>query len=95
MSFDSIHRWSGFPIKVNAPSNSILLGTKGKTSAATINKLVKEAIRKDYLGVMVWYGSVIDGLQYAKGSWDASTSRSAQEAYVDGMNKFREVMNKS
>ena len=90
-----IHRWSGFPIKVNAPSNSILLGTKGKTSAATINKLVKEAIRKDYLGVMVWYASVIDGLQYAKGSWDASTSRSAQEAYVDGMNKFREVMNKS
>ena len=90
-----ILRWSGFPIKVNAPSNSILLGTKGKTSAATINKLVKEAIRKDYLGVMVWYASVIDGLQYAKGSWDASTSRSAQEAYVDGMNKFREVMNKS
>ena len=88
-------RWQGFPIKVNAPSNVILLGTKGKTSAATINKLVKEAIRKDYLGVMVWYASVINGLQYAKGSWDASTSESAQEAYVNGMNRFREEMEKS
>ena len=80
---------------MNAPSNSILLGTKGKTSVRTINTLVKEAIRKNYLGVMVWYASVINGLQYAKGSWDASESEAAQEAYVNGMNKFREEMEKS
>ena len=72
----------------------ILLGTKGKTSASTINTLVSKAISKNYLGVMVWYGSVIDGLQYAKGSWDASTSASAQEAYVNGMERFRKEMEK-
>ena len=80
---------------MNAPSNVILLGTKGKTNVDTIKKLVKEAIRKDYLGVMVWYASVIDGLQYAKGSWDASVSTAVQEAYIDGMERFREAMEKS
>jgi len=88
-------QWQGFPIKVNAPSNVILLGTKGKTNVDTIKKLVKEAIRKDYLGVMVWYASVIDGLQYAKGSWDASVSTAVQEAYIDGMERFREAMDES
>ena len=71
------------------------MGTKGKTNVDTIKKLVKEAIRKDYLGVMVWYASVRDGLQYAKGSWDASVSTAVQEAYIDGMERFREVMDES
>ena len=44
---------------------------------------------------MVWYASVIDGLQYAKGSWDASVSTAVQEAYIDGMEKFREAMDES
>ena len=72
----------------------ILLGTKGKTSASTINTLVSKAISKNYLGVMVWYASVVNGLQYAGGTWDASTSKSAQEAYVNGMKRFREEMDK-
>ena len=58
-------------------------------------KLAEAAVAQDLLGIMVWYASVINGLQYAKGSWDASESEAAQEAYVNGMNKFREEMKKS
>ena len=82
-------RWEGFKIKVNAPSNTILLGAKGSTSAGTINKLVDESVKNDYLGVMVWYASVKNGLQYGGGSWDASTSPSTQEAYINGMKRFQ------
>ena len=85
----SIYRWEGFKIKVNAPSNTILLGAKGSTSAATINKLVNESLKKNYLGIMVWYASVVDGLQYGGGGWDASTSKPTQEAYMNGMKRFR------
>ena len=82
-------RWEGFKIKVNAPSNTILLGAKGSTSAGNINKLVDESVKNDYLGVMVWYASVKNGLQYGGGSWDASTSPSTQEAYINGMKRFQ------
>jgi len=82
-------RWEGFKIKVNAPPQTILLGAKGSTSAATINTLVQQSLEKDYLGIMVWYASVVDGLQYGGGSWDASTSKSTQDAYVNGMKRFR------
>merc|ERR1719361_1375703 len=86
---DGTGRWEGFKIKVNAPSNTILLGAKGSTSAGTINKLVDESVKNDYLGVMVWYASVKDGLQYGGGSWDASTAPSTQQAYVNGMKRFQ------
>ena len=82
-------RWEGFKIKVNAPSNTILLGAKGSTSPGTINTLVNESLNKNYLGVMVWYASVVDGLQYGGGSWDASTSEPTQKAYINGMKRFR------
>ena len=38
---------------------------------------------------MVWYASVKNGLQYGGGSWDASTSPSTQEAYINGMKRFQ------
>ena len=38
---------------------------------------------------MVWYASVKNGLQYGGGSWDASTSPSTQEAYINGMSRFQ------
>ena len=87
-----INRWEGFKIKVNAPNSTILLGAKGSTSAGTINTLVDESLKNDYLGVMVWYASVVDGLQYGGGSWDASTSESTQQAYINGMTRFREAL---
>lgn len=88
---DGTGRWEGFKIKVNAPSNTILLGAKGSTSPSAINTLVDESIKNNYLGVMVWYASVVDGLQYSKGTWDASTetSKPTQDAYMNGMKRFR------
>ena len=88
-SFNSIDRWEGFKIKINAPNSTILLGAKGSTSAGTINTLVAESLANDYLGVMVWYASVVDGLQYGGGSWDASTAPATQEAYINGMKRFK------
>merc|ERR1719260_383717 len=32
-------QWEGFPIKVNAPKGTILLGAKGSSSSSTIKKL--------------------------------------------------------
>ena len=65
------------------------MGAKGSTSAGTINTLVAESLANDYLGVMVWYASVVDGLQYGGGSWDASTAPATQEAYINGMKRFK------
>ena len=64
-------QWEGFPIKVNAPTDTILLGAKGSSSSSTLVKLAEESIRNDYRGIMVWYASVKNGFHYAV-SWDAS-----------------------
>lgn len=51
--------------RVNAPSNSILLGAKGASSSAAITTLAQAAVDNDYRGVMVWYASVKNGFHYA------------------------------
>merc|ERR1719278_1586046 len=79
-------QWEGFPVKVRAPSNVILLGTKGSSSSSAINQLADAAVRKDYLGIMVWYASVKNGFDYAP-NWDASTSNDAINGYISAMEK--------
>merc|ERR1711874_749685 len=37
-------QWEGFPIKVDVPKPSILLGSKGTASAGTITKLAQESV---------------------------------------------------
>lgn len=85
-------QWQGFPIKVRTPSDTILLGAKGASSAATFEELSNAAIQNNYRGIMVWYASVKNGpsgkgLQYAV-SWDASEDKGAQDAYINVMTKF-------
>merc|ERR1719495_36055 len=80
----------GFPITCRAPTNTILLGAKGATSAGAIATLAEAAIKNDYLGIMVWYASVKNGFDYAPG-WDASTSNDAIKGYVAAMKRFRQV----
>ena len=48
-------------------------------------KLASESITQDLLGIMVWYCSLQDGLQY-EASWDCSGSEESSQAYVDAMN---------
>jgi len=79
---------SGFPIKVRTPSDTILLGAKGASSPATFEELSNAVLSENYRGIMVWYASVKNGLQYAV-SWDASEDKAAQEAYINVMNKFK------
>ena len=45
-------------------------------------------MKEDYLGIMVWYASVKNGLQYGA-TWDASEDKAAQEAYINVVNKFK------
>ena len=83
-------QWEGFPVKVRAPSNVILLGAKGSASSSAINQLAEAVVREDYLGIMVWYASVKNGFDYAPG-WDASTSNDAISGYIRAMDRFRSV----
>lgn len=57
-------------------------------SPATFTTLAEEAMKQNYRGIMVWYASVKNGLQYAV-SWDASEDKGAQEAYVEVMRRFK------
>merc|ERR1711983_194552 len=82
-------QWSGFPIQTDVPKNCILLGAKGAASAATLNTLAKASLDSDYLGIMVWYASVKNGLQYAQ-TWDASESQASIDAYIEIGQKFRQ-----
>ena len=84
---DGPGRWEGFPMKCSAPSNTILLGAKGQAGQATISKLMDEVIDKDYLGIMVWYVSVPNGLQYGV-TWDGSDPN-FQQSFVKAMDRIR------
>ena len=81
-------QWQGFPVKVNVPLNSILLGAKGQTNSGDLRTLATESVRQDLLGIMVWYASVKNGFQYAS-SWDASTNNDSIQGYREAMNLFR------
>jgi len=86
-------KWEGFPIKVNVPKNRIMLGAKGSASAADIKKLATESIKQDLMGIMVWYASLVNGLQYAI-SWDASIVQGSMDAFIAARQMFDEHMNK-
>merc|ERR1711973_569058 len=83
--------WQGFPIKVDVPTDRILLGCKGSSSASTINSLAQKAVRQDLLGVMVWFCSVRGGLVYSQG-WDCSDSADSMAAYVKAMSYMKDRM---
>ena len=61
-----------------------MLGCKGSVGSNSILELAKEAVEQDLLGIMVWYASVPNGLQYAV-SWDASLVEDSQQGYIDAL----------
>jgi hypothetical protein len=67
-----------------------LLGAKGSAKPETIAELANATITEDFQGIMAWYSTVRNGLQYAE-SWDASRDKAAQEAFIKAMDKFRAV----
>ena len=89
---DGSGRWQGFPIKINAPKNVILLGAKGSSSSSVIGKLASAAVKDDILGIMVWYASVKNGFDYAP-YWDASTKQDSINGYKKAMQLFKKHMN--
>jgi len=81
-------QWQGFPIKVNVPTNAILLGAKGSSSSSEITQLAKAAVDGDLLGIMVWYASVKNGFDYAP-FWDASTKEDSINGYKAAYKLFK------
>merc|ERR1711971_808709 len=77
---EATSQWDGFPITVNVPRTSILVGSRGSASAEDINTLVEGVVEQDLLGIMVWYCSVQNGFQYEV-DWDCSGSEESQEAF--------------
>ncbi len=75
-------QWEGFPITVDVPYGSILVGSKGISAPEDIATLADEVKRQDLLGIMVWYNSVQNGFQYDR-SWDTSDDADSQEAFID------------
>lgn len=88
---DGSNRWEGFPIHVNAPTNTILLGAKGQASSRDILKLANAAVDQDLLGIMVWYASVKNGFDYSP-VWDASTKDDSISGYKQAMTIFKTAM---
>jgi hypothetical protein len=65
-----------------------LLGAKGASSPGTFEELSNAVVANNYRGIMIWYASVKNGLQYGA-TWDASEDKAAQEAYIKVMQKFK------
>ena len=87
---EATSQWEGFPITSNIPYHAILLGCKGSSPPADIDTLATGALRQNLLGIMVWYASVQNGFQYDV-SWDASTSKDSQDAYIKAMQNLRSI----
>jgi len=84
-------QWNGFPIHVDVPRPQILLGAKGTAGSSTVDKLAKESVSQDLLGIMVWFCSVRNGLVYGHG-WDCQESQDSQDGFVAAMKYFNEHM---
>ena len=78
-----------FLCKVDVPTSQILVGAKGSSRRSDIMTLARESISQDLLGIMVWYCSVQDGLQY-EASWDCSGSEDSASAYVEALKYLNE-----
>ena len=80
-------QWEGFPIHVNVPYESIVVGCKGSASSDDVARLATECMTKGLQGIMVWFASVRGGFVYAT-SWDASGSKESQDALLAAMELF-------
>ena len=60
----------------------------GSASANAIKTLADETMKNDYLGIMVWYTSVVNGLQYDS-NWDTSEQKASIDAYTSASDRFK------
>ena len=81
-------QWSGFPITVDVPGTSIMLGVSGSISSSDLQTMVKSVQQSSFGrlgGVMAWFSSVKDNatdtyaFQYAGGAPDASNKQNTDQ----------------
>jgi hypothetical protein len=78
----------GFPITCRAPSTTILVGANGISSSADVQTLTNTCISKNYRGIMIWYGSVVNGFVYGAAS-DTSKDTASQNAFAAALSTFQ------
>eukprot|EP01087_Luapelamoeba_hula_P011963 TRINITY_DN3326_c0_g1_i2.p1 TRINITY_DN3326_c0_g1~~TRINITY_DN3326_c0_g1_i2.p1 ORF type:complete len:330 (-),score=42.53 TRINITY_DN3326_c0_g1_i2:125-1114(-) len=77
---DGSGQWQGFPIKVNVPTPSVLVGACGCGSSSDVMTLAHACVSQNLGGIMVWYASALDSatgrpaIQYGGGTDDASVN---------------------
>jgi len=80
------------PVKINVPTNAVVVGSKGTSSSSVITSLANACVQQDLKGIMVWFASVRNGLIYQH-AWDASGSPGSIEGYGKAMELFRKQNN--
>lgn len=80
-------QWSG-SITCRAPSDTILVGANGITSATDVETLSNACINSNFRGIMIWYGSVMNGFVYGQEA-DTSKSATSAQAFETALNSFK------
>ena len=57
---NATHQWQGFPIKVDVPTEAIVVGIQGTAEDNAILSLAGSIKQQQLGGMMVWYSSVFD-----------------------------------
>jgi len=78
----------GFPITCRAPANTILLGANGVIAATDVQTLSNACINSNFRGIMIWYGSVMNGFVYGQEA-DTSKSTTSAQAFETALNSFK------
>ena len=79
-----------YPITSRVPSNAVMVGANGISSASIIQQLVNGCISRNLRGIMIWYGSVTNGPMYGAGA-DTSKDVASQNAFASALAYFKSV----
>eukprot|EP01060_Flectonema_neradi_P000028 TRINITY_DN1002_c0_g1_i1.p1 TRINITY_DN1002_c0_g1~~TRINITY_DN1002_c0_g1_i1.p1 ORF type:complete len:314 (+),score=73.55 TRINITY_DN1002_c0_g1_i1:68-1009(+) len=78
---NATHQWQGFPIKVDVPTEAIVVGIQGSAADNAITSLAGSVKQQNLGGIMVWYASVFDSTHnktaFSYGGDDSSVAKSA------------------
>jgi len=81
----------GGPIHCNVPKNQILVGAKGAAKSTAISKLAEASVKRELLGIMVWYCSIKNGPVYEP-DWDCTNYQDSIDGYIAAMKYFNDHM---
>ena len=66
------------------PTNAVIVGANGIASWDIVQELVTGITSRNLRGIMVWYGSVMNGFAYGAGE-DTSKDAASQAAFAKAL----------